>query len=623
MSLGHHEFDSGVPKLLPFLVNTPKLRHIKRLHNSAGFYVKGAKVGVIGDITSDTLDLTMTKEDIFSDENEAIKLDAFPTNQPAEVASEFIILHNNDMHSRFEQTDAKSGKCAEQLAKEDKCYGGFARVAHLVRKYRKEAEEGGMPVVYLNAGDTSAGTIWYFRFKDDIATAFLNKLLPDAASLGNHEFNTGIPGLVPFLEKVDFPIVAANLDLSATPELRKTKHLQNSTVLDVNGVKVGVIGYITPDTFELTMTKENIFTDEIEAINREAENLKAQGINIIIAVGHSGYEKDQEIAAKCPEVDLVIGGHTNTFLYNSEQPDIENIDGPYPTLVNQTSGKQVPVVQAYAYTKYLGKLHVQFDKDGNLIKFDGTPILLNAEIPRETDVLELLEVYRPEVAKLENDVVGHTMVFIDGRAEVCHFRECNLGNLVTDAMVHARVLEDLGGTYWTDAAVAFVQAGGMRDGIEPRSDGTITAKDVSNVLRHNNDLYVSKISGKTLLAALEHSASMVEKKEPTGFLHMSGVHVTYDYNNPVGSRVVTADIRCAACATPIYEPLDEKKFYNVIISRYLLNEGDGYKFFEDNPGQAQHMKSKEVDVLSIYLKGHDFIYPGVEDRITIIQKIAE
>lgn len=278
-----------------------------------------------------------------------------------------------------------------------------------------------------------------------------------------------------------------------------------------------------------------------------------------------------------------------------------------------------------------------------MIKFDGTPILLNSEIPREPDVLELLEVYRPEVAKLENNVVGHTKVFIDGRAEICHSRECNLGNLVTDAMIHARVLEDLGGTFWTDAAVAFVQGGGgfcqikkilfisivfskfvgMRNGIEPRSDGSITAKDVTSVLSHNNDLYVSKISGGTLLAALEHSASMVDAKEPNGFLQMSGVHVTYDYNNPIGSRVVSAEIRCAACTIPVYEPLDEDKNYNVIVSHFLLHGGDGYTFSEANGSEPQHMKNKEVDVLTEYLKNHDLIYPGVEDRITIIPRIVE
>lgn len=95
-----------------------------------------------------------------------------------------------------------------------------------------------------------------------------------------------------------------------------------------------------------------------------------------------------------------------------------------------------------------------------MIEFDGTPILLNAEIPREDDVLQLLEKYRPQVEELEGNIVGYTKVHLEGRSEICRSQECNLANLVTDSMIHARVLEDLGGAYWTDAAIAFVQGGG-------------------------------------------------------------------------------------------------------------------------------------------------------------------
>lgn len=86
--------------------------------------------------------------------------------------------------------------------------------------------------------------------------------------------------------------------------------------------------------------------------------MKKRGVNIIIALGHSGYEVDKEIAENCPLVDVVIGGHSNTFLYNGLQPDVDSIDGPYPTVIKQDSGKEVPVVQAYAYTKYLGELEL-------------------------------------------------------------------------------------------------------------------------------------------------------------------------------------------------------------------------------------------------------------------------
>lgn len=93
---------------------------------------------------------------------------------------ELIILHNNDMHARFEQTNINGNKCTQTDADADKCFGGFARVAHEVREYRKEAENGGIPVLYLNAGDTYTGTPWFQLFKDNITAAFLNKLKPDA-----------------------------------------------------------------------------------------------------------------------------------------------------------------------------------------------------------------------------------------------------------------------------------------------------------------------------------------------------------------------------------------------------------------------------------------------------------
>uniref|UniRef100_A0A1I8MSW1 5'-nucleotidase n=1 Tax=Musca domestica TaxID=7370 RepID=A0A1I8MSW1_MUSDO len=538
-------------------------------------------------------------------------------------AIEFIILHNNDMHARFEQTSAKSEKCTEELAQANRCYGGFARVANVVRKHREESKQTGVPVLFMNAGDTSTGTPWFYLFKDDIATAFLNILQPDVASLGNHEFDAGIAGAIPFLNKVEFPIVAANLDLSTAPELQEAKNLSNSTILEVNGTKIGVVGYITPDTMKLTNCKQRLFTDEIEAINKESAALRNQGVNIIVALGHSGYDKDLEIASMCPDVDLVIGGHSNTFLFNGDQPDLESIDGPYPTVVKQANGKQVPVVQAYAYTKYMGKLYVKFDEDGNLLDFHGSPILLDAQIPQDEDVLQLLEVYRPKVRELEEDTVGHTKVFLEGSRKVCRHQECNLGNLITDAMVYARILEDFGGAYWTDAAIAFMQGGSIRSSIEKRSDGSILAIDVASVLPFKNDLYVSQITGRSLLAVLEHSASMYETESKGGFVQMSGIHTTYDYNNPVGSRVIATEVLCANCDVPTFEPLEEDRLYNVIVPSYLANGGDGYTFVEENGPKPQRMQLKDAAALRQYLKRHEFVYPVVEDRITIIKKATE
>ncbi|XP_055919997.1 protein 5NUC-like [Eupeodes corollae] len=528
---------------------------------------------------------------------------------------EFLILHNNDMHARFEQTSVSGGKCSQEAENTNKCYGGFSRTAHEIRKFRKEAKSGGLEVLYLNAGDTYTGTPWFTIFKDNITTTFLNKLSPDAISLGNHEFDEGVSGLIPFLYKAKFPILAANLDLSKEPEMLKAKMLMKSTILEVSGVKVGVIGYVTPETKFLTLNNNVEFKDEIKSINEEAANLKSQGIKIIIALGHSGYQKDQEIAAKCHEVDIVIGGHTNTFLYNGNQPDYERPEGPYPQVVTQSSGKKVPVVQAYAYTKYLGKLHVQFDKNGDLLKFDGQPILLNAEIPRDSDILDLLNLYRPNITALENDIIGYTKVRLEGRASVCRVAECNLGNLIADSMVYARTIQDEGGKFWSDAAIGFVQGGGIRSSIEKRSDGSITENDVLTALPFKNDVYMTKVSGSTIRNALEHSAEVFDKDSNGGFLQVSGIRVVYNISNPIGKRVQSVEVLCSECEVPSYSDLDDGKMYNIIISKFLLDGGDGHKLNENN-GSNQRLPFVDSKTLSEYVKARKIIYPGIEGRIT-------
>lgn len=106
---------------------------------------------------------------------------ALPQRITKEGNFHLIILHNNDMHARFEQTGVLSGKCKKEEADSNKCYGGFARVAHEVREFRRRADAGEIPsVLYLNAGDTYTGTPWFSLYKDKIASDFLKILKPDA-----------------------------------------------------------------------------------------------------------------------------------------------------------------------------------------------------------------------------------------------------------------------------------------------------------------------------------------------------------------------------------------------------------------------------------------------------------
>lgn len=103
------------------------------------------------------------------------------TNQSTDDAGlDLMILHNNDMHAHFEQTDEHSGTCRPKAAAANKCFGGFARVSSVVKQYRRNADNGGVAVLYLNAGDSFTGTPWYSMFGHQVVSDFLNILKPDA-----------------------------------------------------------------------------------------------------------------------------------------------------------------------------------------------------------------------------------------------------------------------------------------------------------------------------------------------------------------------------------------------------------------------------------------------------------
>ncbi|KAH8297420.1 hypothetical protein KR044_011479, partial [Drosophila immigrans] len=258
------------------------------------------------------------------------------------------------MHARYDPMRGAGDECSKQENEKGLCFGGFARVATAVGDARAEG-----PTLYLNAGDTYHGTIWYQVYKGQLAAHLMNLLEPDAVALGNHEFDDNVTGLLPFVALAEFPIVCCNLDIRKVPELQSFPNLMRSTVITKFDKKIGIIGYITPLTKYYVPYNNVQYLDEIKSINREAKLLAKQGVNIIIALGHSGYEKDRMIALACPDVDVVIGGHSHTFLYSGTPPDYDEPEGPYPTLMTRRNGRKVLVLQAYAFTKYLGRIELE------------------------------------------------------------------------------------------------------------------------------------------------------------------------------------------------------------------------------------------------------------------------
>nr|XP_050850678.1 protein 5NUC-like [Vespula vulgaris]XP_050850688.1 protein 5NUC-like [Vespula vulgaris]XP_050850698.1 protein 5NUC-like [Vespula vulgaris]XP_050850708.1 protein 5NUC-like [Vespula vulgaris] len=541
----------------------------------------------------------------------------FPAHNKNEEFT-FHIVHTNDMHARFEETSRLSAPiCSKQDAAAGKCYGGFARIATLVR----EARNSSIPTLFLNAGDTYQGSVWYNIYKWKIVAKFLNILAPDAISLGNHEFDDGVNGLIPFIEEAKFPILAANLDLSKQPNLKATK-LANSTILVINGTKIGVIGYLTPETTIIAITENVIINDEIPAIREEAKKLKKQGVDILIALGHSGFNIDKKIAKEVEDIDIVIGGHTNTFLYRGEQPDAEHPEGFYPTEIVQDNGRKVYVVQAYAYTKYLGNFSVTFDSNGEVTHIEGNPILVDHSIKQAPDVLEELDRLRPAIDNISATEVGKTRVLLNGDSKICRREECNLGNLITDAIIDYNTQEYFAKGKWTDAAIAVQNSGSIRASITRALNDKITMGDVLGVLPFGNIIFKTSMTGKQMLSMLEWSVYNLNYNSSDNlfgaFLQFSGLQVLYDISRPPNSRVVSVQVRCAACNIPSYSDLDKNATYEVLINDFMYNGGDGYKMLKDL--KYTSMGVTTADVVIQYLKKFSPVYTGVDWRINYVHE---
>ncbi|KAK2727391.1 snake venom 5'-nucleotidase-like isoform X2 [Artemia franciscana] len=522
------------------------------------------------------------------------------------------ILHLNDFHSRFEPTDAYSGTCTQKLQTNKGCFGGIARLKAAIDQEREQVGNS----ILLKGGDAFQGTLYYTIHKWRVVSHFLNKLGMTAMAIGNHEFDDGPEGLEPFIKASTFPLLACNIQTPEDSILRGL--IQGSTTLIINGTRIAIIGYTTTDTPTIASVGDTTFLDEIDAINSEIKPLKEQGIKVFIAVGHSGFQKDVEIAEKVPDIDVVVGGHTNTFLYTGLGPSVEEPEGPYPFVVTQESGKKVPVVQAFAFGKYLGRLIVVFNDDGELTDFKGSPLLLTQELPEDPEIKKELEPYSEKVQAIGGKVVGTTRVFLDGRRQNCRSRECSLGNLATDAFVN-QFTKRKSPDAWSYVSIALLNGGGIRASIdETTSEGNITIKDIRTSFPFGNMIDVIELKGSTIVKILEQSVSNENldlREGYGGFLQVSGIQVVCDTTKPRGTRVKEVFVRCRSCRIPEYFPLNGTEVYRIATLSFLANGGDGYNIIKTEKLSHESTGILDFDAISGYVSENSPIWIGTEQRI--------
>lgn len=261
----------------------------------------------------------------------------------SEQWTKLTILHTNDVHSRIDPFPMDGGKYQG--------LGGVARRAALIKKIRKQSKN----VLLLDAGDMFQGTPYFNYFGGEIEFRAMSSMAYDAATIGNHDFDAGIDGLKKQLIHASFPLIISNYDFSSTPMESRTNEYR---IIKKDGLKIGITGVgieldgLVPDY----LTQGTKYLDPIHCANRVAKFLKEEeNCDYVICLSHLGYAYDDEtpsdktLAAGSKNIDLIIGGHTHTFLHE-------------PTLIKNKVGTDVLIHQVGFAGIWLGRIEVFFEK---------------------------------------------------------------------------------------------------------------------------------------------------------------------------------------------------------------------------------------------------------------------
>lgn len=258
------------------------------------------------------------------------------------------ILHTNDTHSHVEPFEASHYKYANK--------GGVARRATLIESIRRENPN----TLLLDAGDIFQGTPYFNYFGGELEFKLMSMLNYDLATIGNHDFDNSIDGLYKQLPHAKFNFVSANYDFKNTV---LDTHVKPYQIFIKEGIKIGIFGL----GIELTglvspkMYKETVYLDPIEIAQDMSRILKEeQQCDLVICLSHLGYYykrnpttiSDLNLAKLTKNIDLIIGGHTHTFL-------------PKPTIVKNSVHENMLVNQVGAYGINLGRIDFYFDNENN------------------------------------------------------------------------------------------------------------------------------------------------------------------------------------------------------------------------------------------------------------------
>lgn len=486
---------------------------------------KYVKIGVYGSIV---IVLTMLFYGIFSRHG-------FPFLRTGKNEVRVVIFHVNDVHGEI---------------------ANFAKIASVINQEREKCPN----VFFVSAGDNFSGNPYVDRYvpKGEPILKLLNKVGCDLQVLGNHEFDYGQQVLADYMSRAGFKIICANIQVKngIIPQPEPFAVLKTA-----EGLRIAFLGLLqisratgipdsNPEHFEGI-----VFTDEIETALKY--RYVGRDNDMFVALTHLGYYKDEKLARKLDDLDLIIGGHSHSVIENPVE----------------TNG--VLIVQTGSRNKYLGRIELFF-VDGQLTGKQAELIDLK-QIETETpEVKQMIEEFmrNPEL----NRIIAKLPEPLQGKQE--------MGNLITDAIRHTLNLD-----------VAFYNSGGIRLN---RLFKTVRMKDVYAIDPFDNEVVLFEMTLEEIRSLIRFDYEHIKPLD----LQVSGLEYTVIVSRK--KKLLAVELE-----TTGNNELDEDKTYTVGMNNYMAS---AYRFNHQDPGQSSY--SKVVDLLISYLqKGADIYSIKQEKRI--------
>lgn len=563
------------------------------------------------------------------------------------------LAHINDTHSYFEPTSLQltldiQGNTMMPFVSA----GGFARIATRIHQLRDDAKRMQRSFLFVHAGDCFQGTLYFSLFKGKANADMLNALNIDAMTLGNHELDMGNEPVAQFAERINFPLLAGNWDLSAERANKAHRLSENSKVKAYDTTR-RCANWITKPAgdsqvalFGLSLDKmadianpdsDTPFVDALETARNTIDEIHRAGINKIILVSHLGYQADKELAAKVDGISLIVGGHSHVLQGDFSALGLSREEA-YGQHINDTY-----VVQAGLHALSLGHCHIDFDEQGKVVSFQGrNELLLGRRLFLDASMNEagsdsahleacewvnnhpnvvvckkdpevqgiLLNKYIPRVRELQNQVVAqasqtrrHVRIPDDEGPS-------QLAPLVAQSFVHA--MQNRG----HPVQFAIHNAGGVRTSILP---GKVTVADIAGkLLPFAVPIGVYHVSGQTIADTLEGAINNainngVEGTGSGSYPYTSHLKFDYDAEKPKGERISQLKILLGS----EWQTVEAHQYYCGTSSAYTMKGKEGYDALLNMKGEGVvtnvSMADAFIEVLTDY---PDLLSPHSEAALT-------